>query len=96
MLRARAFSGLKRLDDTFPFGGLGEISMSDAVLYESDGRVATITLNRPENRNSMTSDVLEGFRESIARARSDGGLRAVVITGRGASFCAGADFRSAN
>jgi len=68
----------------------------DAVLFESDGKVATITLNRPENRNSMTPDVLEGFRAAVARARSDRGLRAVVITGRGASFCAGADFRSAH
>jgi len=69
--------------------------VSDAVLYESDGRVATITLNRPDNRNSMTPDVLSGFMDSIRRVREDGSLRAVIITGRGSSFCAGADFRSA-
>ena len=66
-----------------------------AVLYETQDYVATITLNRPENRNSMTPDVLGGFREAIARAREDRELRAVVITGSGKSFCAGADFRSA-
>ena len=38
------------------------------MLYESDGRIATITLNRPENRNSMTPDVMERFR-ALRRAR---------------------------
>jgi enoyl-CoA hydratase/carnithine racemase len=65
-----------------------------AVLYESKDHVAQITLNRPENRNSMTDDVLEGLRESVARARQDPELRCVIVTGTGKSFCAGADFRS--
>jgi enoyl-CoA hydratase/carnithine racemase len=66
----------------------------DSVLYESDGRIAMLTLNRPENRNSMTPDVMARFRACVARARGEAGLRCVVITGRGRSFCAGADFRS--
>jgi enoyl-CoA hydratase len=66
----------------------------ESVLYESDGRIATLTLNRPENRNSMTPDVMERFRAGVARARGEAGLRCLVITGRGGSFCAGADFRS--
>jgi enoyl-CoA hydratase/carnithine racemase len=65
-----------------------------AVLYESDHQIAEITLNRPENRNSMTRDVLEGLREAVARARSERELRCVIVTGRGKSFCAGADFKS--
>lgn len=69
--------------------------MSDpAVLYESKDYIATITLNRPENRNSMTDDVLEGLRGAVARAKEDPELRCVIITGRGKSFCAGADFKS--
>jgi enoyl-CoA hydratase/carnithine racemase len=67
----------------------------DPVLYERDGHVATITLNRPGNRNSMTPEVMGAFRAAVARARSDGDLRCVVLTGRGRSFCAGADFRAA-
>ena len=43
----------------------------DSVLYESDGRIATLTLNRPENRNSMTPDVMERFRACVARARGE-------------------------
>ena len=65
-----------------------------AVLYEAKNYVATITLNRPENRNSMTDDVLEGLRASVARAKEDPELRCVIVTGRGKSFCAGADFKS--
>lgn len=65
-----------------------------AVLYELKDHIATLTLNRPENRNSMTPDVLEGLAEGVARARSDADTRCLVVTGRGKSFCAGADFRS--
>lgn len=65
-----------------------------AVLYEEADHVALITLNRPDNRNSMTSDLLDGLRECVGRARDDAALRCVIITGRGRSFCAGADFRS--
>ncbi len=66
----------------------------NAVVFEIDRHVATITLNRPENRNSMTPEVLAGFGEAIAKVRKDRDVRALVITGRGKSFCAGADFRS--
>lgn len=65
-----------------------------AVLYEVADHIATITLNRPENRNSMTPDVLDGIVESIQNAREDDSVRCVVITGNGKSFCAGADFKS--
>ncbi len=64
-----------------------------AVLYEVEDHVATITLNRPDNRNSMTPDVLEGLADAVSGARSDSGVRCVIVTGRGKSFCAGADFK---
>ena len=65
-----------------------------AVLFQVADHVATLTLNRPENRNSMTPDVLEGLAAGVQAARSDPDVRCVVLTGRGKSFCAGADFRS--
>ena len=65
-----------------------------AVLYELKDYIATITLNRPDNRNSMTEDVLEGIVEAVERVKSDETVRCVVITGKGKSFCAGADFKS--
>jgi enoyl-CoA hydratase/carnithine racemase len=65
-----------------------------AVLYEARDGVAEITLNRPENRNAMTPDVLAALAEAVARAGADPALRCVIVTGRGKSFCAGADFRA--
>ncbi len=65
-----------------------------AVLYDAKDHIATITLNRPENRNSMTPDVLQGLSDAVAEARGDSDVRCVIITGRGKSFCAGADFKS--
>jgi len=66
----------------------------DAVLYDVVDGSAEITLNRPENRNSMTPDVLAGLAAGVARAKADASVRCVIVTGRGKSFCAGADFRS--
>ena len=69
--------------------------MSDpAVLYELRGHVVELTLNRPENRNSMTDDVLEGLRECVSRARAEKAARCVIVTGRGRSFCGGADLKA--
>lgn len=65
-----------------------------AVLYAVEGGVGEITLNRPENRNAMTADVLAGLAAAVERARCDPALRCVIVTGRGRSFCAGADFRA--
>ena len=64
-----------------------------AVLYDAKDHIAEITLNRPDNRNSMTDEVLEGLRAAVATIREDASLRCVIITGRGNSFCAGADFK---
>ena len=68
--------------------------MSDAVLYALHEHVALITLSRPENRNSMTSEVLDGFAAAARRAAADRGVRCVVVTGAGKYFSAGADFKS--
>ena len=67
-----------------------------AVLYERRGDIGLITLNRPDNRNSMTPDLLSAFADATAAARADEakGLRCVVVTGRGRCFSAGADFKS--
>jgi enoyl-CoA hydratase/carnithine racemase len=69
-------------------------AMSDAVRYDARGEIAVITLDRPDNRNSMTPELLDAFVAAVARARVDDDARCVVITGTGASFSAGADFRS--
>lgn len=66
----------------------------EPVLVETRGSVIEITLNRPDNRNSMTPELLPAFREAIARTIDSPDARCVIITGTGTSFSAGADFRS--
>ncbi len=68
--------------------------MSDAVLYERQGHVGVITLNRPDNRNSMTAELLDAFGKVTAFAKADHDARCVVITGSGSCFSAGADLRA--
>lgn len=67
---------------------------AEPVLFDLAEGIATITLNRPDNRNSMTPDVLDAFGKCIDRCKNDHNVRCVVITGNGDSFCAGADFKS--
>lgn len=65
--------------------------MDDQVLYESGDWVATITLNRPEKLNAWTRQMEEQFTWAIRRAEGDDAVRAIVVTGAGRGFCAGAD-----
>lgn len=68
--------------------------MSQAVTYERRDLIGLITLNRPDNRNSMTPELLDAFAAAVAQARDDKEIRCVVITGTGRCFSAGADFKS--
>ncbi len=61
------------------------------VLYEVDDGVLTLTLNRPEKLNAFTPTMLEELLEAFDRADADDDVRAVVVTGAGRAFCAGAD-----
>jgi enoyl-CoA hydratase/carnithine racemase len=70
------------------------MSSSDAVQYELQGSIGVITLNRPDNRNSMTPELLDAFVAATARAKADATARCIVITGKGACFSSGADFKS--
>ena len=68
--------------------------MSAAVRYERQGAIGVITLDRPDNRNSMTPELLDAFSVASTAARADGEARAIVVTGAGAMFSSGADFKS--
>jgi enoyl-CoA hydratase/carnithine racemase len=62
------------------------------LLYDVDGPVATLTINRPERRNALSWSVVAELRLAFARAKSDDAVRVVVVTGAGdKAFCAGAD-----
>jgi enoyl-CoA hydratase len=65
---------------------------SDVVLYEARDRVAYITINRPDRRNAISPDVVDGIRDSLIASEADLDLRAIVLTGSGdKAFCAGGD-----
>jgi len=61
------------------------------VLSAVDSGVLTLTLNRPERLNAMNNALIEAMNRELARARDDAGIRAVLLTGKGRGFCAGAD-----
>ena len=65
--------------------------MSDTVLYEAQGAIARITLNRPDRLNAMNRDLAEELLGHVERAASDDSVRVVVLTGTGKGFCAGGD-----
>ncbi|MBI2704242.1 MAG: crotonase/enoyl-CoA hydratase family protein [Actinobacteria bacterium] len=61
------------------------------VRYTVDGAVATITLNRPERLNAFTTTMQREMNAAFDLADADDGVRAVIVTGEGRGFCAGAD-----
>lgn len=66
--------------------------MSDeAVIYEVSEGVATLTLNRPERMNAWNAAIDQGMSTALAAARDDDAVRAIIVTGAGRAFCAGAD-----
>ena len=66
--------------------------MADVVLYEVKDAVATVTINRPDRMNALTTEVLEKLPEALRRAAADRDARCVVLTGAGdRAFSAGAD-----
>jgi enoyl-CoA hydratase/carnithine racemase len=69
--------------------------MSDALLVEVDGPVATLTINRPEARNPLGHEGDgELFAAACAKINADRGIRAVILTGAGKAFSAGGDVKA--
>ena len=65
--------------------------MGDQVALVREGRVATVTLNRPERRNSLSDAMLTELTTAFTELRDDAEIRAVVVTGAPPVFSAGAD-----
>jgi len=63
----------------------------DGILLETKDRLALITLNRPDKLNAWTPAMGGSLRRAVAACAADEGVRAIVITGAGRGFCAGAD-----
>lgn len=70
------------------------MTSSDVVLHEVRGQALWITINRPDKRNAINAEVLEGIRQGYRLAHSTPEVRAIVLTGTGSrAFCAGADLQ---
>ena len=65
----------------------------EVVLYEVSERIATVTLNRPEKRNALNSDVLRLLPQLLARADKDDAVDVVILTGADPAFSAGLDLK---
>lgn len=64
---------------------------SPTVKYAVSGRVAVITLNRPERMNAFIGEMTTNLKAAMGEAVSDPAVRTIVLTGAGGAFCAGAD-----
>jgi enoyl-CoA hydratase/carnithine racemase len=71
----------------------GNMTAYPDILYAVKDRVATITLNRPEKLNAYTPQMANSLRLAMADAAKDTNVRAIVLTGAGRGFCAGADMQ---
>lgn len=63
----------------------------DTIIYERHEHVAWVMFNRPEVHNAFNVKMIEEMKEAFHRVKEDGAVRVVVLTGRGKSFCSGAD-----
>lgn len=66
-------------------------NQSTCVLYEVEGRIARVTLNRPERLNAIDLEMPGAISEAIDRANNDPAVHVIILSGKGASFCAGYD-----
>ena len=64
----------------------------ETILYERDGAVATITLNRPERLNTIVPPMPEELEQAVIQANRDPEVRVIILRGAGRAFCAGFDF----
>jgi enoyl-CoA hydratase len=67
--------------------------MSGPVRYETNGRKATVTLDRPERYNAIDDDMPGELRAAVERADEDDDIHVIVLTGAGEAFCSGYDLK---
>ena len=70
------------------------MAMTAELLETVADGVATLTFNRPERRNALSPDIINGLLEALPRLSADASVGAIVVTGAGRSFCAGGDVKA--
>lgn len=76
-----------------PMARSGTAEMADMIKTATDGRVATITLDRPEALNALNTQLMEELVEAASGFDGDPGIGAIIITGNERAFAAGADIK---
>jgi enoyl-CoA hydratase/carnithine racemase len=66
----------------------------EQILYEVSDNILTLTLNRPDKLNAFTGTMMTEMIDAFRRANKDDEIRAIIVTGAGRAFCAGADLSS--
>jgi enoyl-CoA hydratase/carnithine racemase len=90
-------SNVVRLDPVTSFWPPDEretVAMSDRVTITIEGGIADVKMNRPDKRNALDPAMFTALAEAGERLKTEPGLRAVVLSGEGKSFCAGLDMAS--
>src|SRR5687767_907404 len=64
----------------------------ETLLYDTDGPIATVTLNRPESLNTIVPPMPDEVEAAVNSAVRDPGVKVIVLRGAGRAFCAGYDF----
>jgi enoyl-CoA hydratase/carnithine racemase len=73
---------------------LPEAIMTEPLLFDQQGAIVTLTLNRPELRNPISEDdMVEALESAVARINRDGGVRVVIVTGAGSAFSSGGNVK---
>ena len=62
--------------------------------FDRDGEVATLTLNRPEKRNAISTPMIDDLFAALSAAEADKSVRVVILTGAGKAFCSGMDLET--
>ena len=81
-----------RAAEHHPAGHMSDVD--DAVLFERDGYVGLITLNRPERLNAINTAMIADLSDVLLRADQDRNVRVIILTGAGRGFCSGLDLQA--
>lgn len=68
--------------------------MTDQILLETKDKIATITFNRPDNLNSFSTEMIEGYVAALKECQENDDILVVVVTGAGRAFSAGGDIKA--
>ena len=69
-------------------------NLTPELVFEVEDSIATLTLNRPDKRNALTTPMYEGMRDILDQVKRRDEIKVLVVTGNGSGFCAGSDIET--